>query len=143
MAASKKLIILIVILVLGTVGLFFYYSQQADSKRFFGSWKASWKTSPASFAGIDAFTDFEMDGEFIFTKDSVTIIANGFPGCVFGVDTLSHTQAWKLSVAADTLDLISEGGMVGISYKINGLSDQFVELQLLEDIFISLEKVEE
>ena len=142
MMETLRKFIFVTVVMTGVVAIYFIFFHSSPRKTFLGEWSAKWKTSPESFAGIDSFTSFEMDGTFIFSKDSVTVIAMGFPGCVFGVDTLSHTQEWSLSSGRDTLNLISEGGLIGISYKVNGLSDQYVELQLLEDIFISLEKIE-
>lgn len=133
----------IIAAVLVVIALFFAYSfyfQYGEKRIYIGTWTAKWKTPPESFQGMDVFTSFEMDGSFVFTKDSVTVTAAGFPGCVFGVDTISHTQGWSLS--NDTLNLISEQGLLGISYKVNGLSEEVIELQLLEDIFISLEKAD-
>ena len=136
----NRLSIFIALLVL-LVAVFIVRYFISDRHSISGTWDATWRTSPSSYAGIDAFTSFEMDGQFIFTEDSVTIVAMGFPGNVFGVDTIAHTQGWSLSEHKDTLHLITAQGVNGISYQINGRSQGVMELQLLEDIFISLEKV--
>ncbi len=103
-----------------------------------GTWNAKWKTLPSSFGGISEITSFEMNGNFIFKDDSLTVIANGYPGCVFGVDTIQHTQLWDLT--NDSLHLISENNIRGISYKIESMDDRTVELKLMEDIFLTLSR---
>jgi hypothetical protein len=103
-----------------------------------GNWSAVWETLPESFQNVDNIESFEMTGNFIFSGDSITIIANGFPGCVFGVDTIQHTQGCKIS--NDTLYLINENNVQGISYIIKSKTQSTLELQLMEDIFIHLKK---
>ena len=103
-----------------------------------GVWDAVWETSPESFgkaAGIESFT---MNGKFIFLGDSITIIAYGYKGCIFGVDTIEHSQKWKEQ--NDTLHLINETNLKGISYFIKSKDENSIELQLMKDIFIHLKK---
>jgi len=100
-----------------------------------GTWKAEWETPPESYPGIEDM-EFYMNGAFVFTPDSLTVTANGYPGCIFNVDTLSHTQSWF--VANDTLFLVNNPKSPGITYKIVDKKEDRVKLQLLEDIFVTL-----
>lgn len=102
-----------------------------------GDWSANWETPAESYPGIENMS-FTMDGNFIFTSDSLTVKANGFDGCIFNSDTLSHTQSWYVS--NDTLFLLNEPDMPGMTYLIKSKSKNKVELQLMEDIFVTLTK---
>jgi|TARA_B110000503_G_scaffold143711_1_gene247439 hypothetical protein len=104
-----------------------------------GEWRAVWEIRPASFENIENITSFKMDGRFLFKEDSVIIMAYGYEGCIFGVDTIQHAQSWKIS--GDTLYLLNEANLQGISYLITSKTDQSIELQLMDDIFIHLNKV--
>ena len=103
-----------------------------------GNWNARWETTPEAFEGLSGDLAFEMSGSFEFTQDSLTIIAQGFSGCVFGEDTLSHTQGWELS--GDTLHLITDQNIRGISYQITKKESDRLKLQLMSDIFVYLSK---
>jgi hypothetical protein len=80
-----------------------------------------------------------MDGIFEFSEaQKVTVIAFGFPGCIFSTDTLMHTLEWIKQ--GDTLSLVETGEKYGINYKILQLSDDNMRLQLMDDILITLTK---
>lgn len=102
-----------------------------------GEWKAEWETPPESpsYAGITDM-EFYMDGKFIFTNDSLTVQNNGYPGCIFAIDTLKHTQLW--SISNDTLLTFNKPKTSVLTYNIKSVSDDRIELQLLEDIFVTL-----
>ncbi len=104
-----------------------------------GEWKAEWETPPESpsYAGIEDM-EFYMDGKFVFTDDSLTVQNNGYPGCIFAVDTLQHTQSWKIS--NDTLFSYNDPESPGMTYKVTSITENRIELQLMEDIFITLSK---
>ncbi len=102
-----------------------------------GSWKAEWETPPESYPEI-VDMEFYMDGNFVFTKDSLTVIANGYPGCIFGVDTLSHTQSWYVS--GDTLFLANDPESPGLTYRVTYREQGQIKLQFLDDIFVTLTK---
>lgn len=104
-------------------------------KEWQGDWKAEWETLPESYPGIEDM-EFYMDGQFIFDGDSLTVKANGFPGCIFNIDTLSHTQSWYVS--SDTLFLMNDPSMPGMTYKVTSKTEDRIKLQLMEDIFVSL-----
>ena len=108
-----------------------------SSSEWEGTWNAEWETPPESYPGIENMT-FTMNGNFIFADDSLTVKANGFDGCIFNSDTLSHTQSWY--VENDTLFLLNEPGQPGMTYLIKAKTEGRVELQLMEDIFVTLTK---
>lgn len=103
-----------------------------------GEWRATWKTDPASFEGIEGITDYTMPGKFIFKGDSVNIKAFGFEGCVFSKDTLDHVLVWKVS--GDSLILINDEDTPGMVYSIRESGEKKISLQLMDDIFLTLEK---
>lgn len=102
-----------------------------------GKWVAEWETPPESYPEIEDM-EFYMDGSFVFTADSLTVTANGYPACIFNVDTLSHTQSWYVS--NDTLFLMNDPESPGMTYRISTISDNRITLQLMEDIFVTLTK---
>ena len=120
------------------LGLFLASCSDGEQTNLNGKWVAKWTTLPSSFEGVAEITSFEMDGAFVFDGDSLTVVAYGYPGCVFGVDTIAHTQVWQM--ANDSLHLISEQNIRGISYRVKSVSDNQIELQLMEDIFLSLNR---
>lgn len=103
-----------------------------------GTWQAQWVTDPASFPGVSDIKSFSMNGEITFYADSAEINAYGFPGCIFSSDTLRHSLKWVVS--SDTLSFLNEDDVYGMSYKIKEIKESEVELQLMEDIFLSLKK---
>ncbi len=103
-----------------------------------GNWAARWEMSPQAYPDMKKF-EFYMNGVFGFTKDSLTIRGNGFPNCVFGIDTLSYTQSWY--VVNDTLFLTNKNSEIpGISYQIVKKEKKHIKLQLVDDIFVTLTK---
>ncbi|SNS48277.1 hypothetical protein SAMN05421640_0334 [Ekhidna lutea] len=102
-----------------------------------GEWLAEWETPPESYPGIEDM-EFYMNGSFRFTADSLTVTANGYPDCIFNVDTLSHTQSWYVS--SDSLFLVNEPGSPGMTYRVASKSEDRIKLQLMDDIFVTLTK---
>lgn len=111
---------------------------EKESDLWSGSWQAKWSTDPASFGEIEGITDYTMDGAFIFDSKKLNIKAYGFDGCVFSTDTLDHNLMW--SVKGDSLILINDDATPGMIYKINAATENKVELQLLDDIMLTLTK---
>lgn len=108
---------------------------------FNGTWQAKWSTDAEDFKSLgDKFT-LTMDGYFVFEADSVSIIAQGFPGCIFGEDTLVNTQSWEYTT--DSLHLILPGGNRGLSYVISDKSKDKFKLTLMDDIEIELVKMKQ
>ena len=103
-----------------------------------GAWKATWETDPASFEGIDGITDFTMTGQFTFDNDELNIKAFGFEGCVFSQDTLDHSLSWKVS--NDSLITKNDEETPGMVFLIKDKTEDRIRLQLMEDIFLTLEK---
>lgn len=117
-------------------------SEKEDAKKerpseFVGVWSAKWETPAESYPDLTD-TEFYMNGEFTFTGDSLTIENNGFPGCIFNVDTIAHTQSWYVS--NDTLFLYNDPEVLGMSYQIKAKTEGKIELQLMDDIFVTLSK---
>lgn len=102
-----------------------------------GSWNAKWETLPASYPGVEGMS-FTMNGSFIFSDDSLTVRADGYEGCIFSPDTIKHTQTWY--VKNDTLFLQNDPEFQGMTYRIKGKTENQIELQLLDDIFVTLTK---
>ncbi len=125
--AMKKLLPVIV--------LIFAMASCSSNKEEYG---AIWETDPASFAGVTDVSDYTMDGKFIFDGDEVTIQAYGFEGCVFSKDTLNHTLKWKIS--NDSLITFNDEETPGMVYTIMDTTDNIIHLQLMDDIFVTLER---
>lgn len=102
-----------------------------------GNWKAVWETPQEAYPGVEDM-EFFMDGNFNFVGDSLTVTNHGYPGCIFAADTLKHTQSWKIS--GDTLICYNDPATPGMTYKIKRLTEDKIELQLMEDIFVTLTK---
>ena len=103
-----------------------------------GEWIATWETDPASFEGIEGISDYSMPGMVIFGPEMVNIKAYGFEGCVFSKDTLDHSLRWRVS--NDSLILINDEDTPGMVYQIKEKTTDLIRLQLMEDIFLTLEK---
>ena len=50
-----------------------------------GKWNALWIADPESFPQIEELTQFNMNGQFLFEDEKLTVVAEGFPGCIFGL----------------------------------------------------------
>lgn len=135
--ANKTMTRIVVILV---ITLFFYSCSSSHfegESNFIGNWEANWKTLPESFPGMED-VEFTMSGKVDFTENQVSITAYGYEGCIFSEDTLTHTLNWRLS--SDTLHLINDDDVYGMSYKVLSSSSEMIELRLMEDIFLTLKK---
>ncbi|MEQ9466960.1 MAG: hypothetical protein RLN88_06075 [Ekhidna sp.] len=131
---KKLLFIPLIVFACSTSG-----EEKADNRpsEWPGSWKAEWETPPESYPEVSDM-EFYMNGSFVFTEDSLTVTANGYPECIFNVDTLSHTQSWYVS--NDTLFLVNEPNTPGMTYRVASKSPERIRLQLMEDIFVTLTK---
>jgi len=135
MSKIRNSILLAVLFSLSITGC---QSEKENQYDLEGSWEAVWSTDPAAFEGVSSDMEFVMYGEFQFKNENLTVVANGYPGCIFGEDTLSHTQKWEIS--GDTLYLISDDNVRGISYQINEMTDKYISLNLVQDIEVSLSR---
>jgi len=100
-------------------------------------WVAEWRTLPESFPGVEN-VDFTMNGKISFSSDSVTIMAYGYEGCIFSEDTLSHTLRWVMK--GDSLQLINEDDIQGMTYIVKSMTDEKIDMVMMEDIFLTLSK---
>jgi len=124
-------------LLLSLFVLFTFCNDKNSEKSLFqGKWKANWSTSKEAFPEVGNDVALNMEGWVEFDEDEVTITAYGFPGCIFSADTLTHSQKWVLR--SDTLELLNEGDMRGISYLLKEKTDSRVQLVLMGDIFLDL-----
>lgn len=133
---------LLLLLFLLSVGLLFTRcSQNNAGEDLIGKWEANWKTSKNAFPNVKNNVSFTMNGlmEFEPNDQSVTITAYGYPGCIFSSDTLRHSQKWK--VKSDTLELLNDGDIHGITYLIKKKSQDKIELVLMGDIMIELSRL--
>ena len=101
-----------------------------------GKWDAKWSTDPAGYGDLAKNMSFEMDGNFTFNGDEITISTFGYDGCIFGSDTLDHTQSW--AIKGDTLELQNAPDEPGIQYKVKEQTPDQIKLQLVDDIFVTL-----
>lgn len=108
-----------------------------------GSWSARWETPPEAYPGIEDM-EFTMTGIFEFTSDSLTVQANGFDNCIFGTDTLTHTQSWYIVKNVQNEDslLISfnDSEQAGLAYQVKSKTENKIMLQVVNDINITLSK---
>lgn len=133
---TKNLIIILAIVFSACSGGSEKSSDQPEG--WVGEWQATWTTDPASFEGVEGLTDFTMPGVVTFDPEQVNIKAYGFEGCVFSKDTLDHSLKWK--VQNDSLILINDEDTPGMIYQIKEQTAERIHLQLMEDIFLTLEK---
>ena len=130
------------------IGLFFWVILVSSCSRektkeeiLVGSWKAYWETDPNSYPELKTEKKFTMDGFLEFTKDGqLSISAYGYPECIFSVDTIQHQLNWKIK--NDTIHFISGNDPYGIPYKINEIENELVRLQLMDDITLTLFKLD-
>lgn len=128
----------IIVLLLGAVACTSPSSETPSRPaEWLGTWKAEWETPPESYPGI-VDMEFYMDGQFVFSEDSLIVSNNGYPGCIFAIDTLKHSQIWE--VRNDTLFTLNEPDSPGMSYKVLTYSENQIQLRLLDDIFVTLSK---
>ena len=109
-----------------------------EKKSWTGEWDAKWTTNPAAYGNLGADMKFEMNGKFNFECKEMTLSAFGYENCIFGVDTLEHTQLWRVS--GDTLMLENEDGDPGMHYRILSTSENEIRLLLVDDIYVTLTK---
>ena len=134
-----KRIIHIVYLLILVLALSYCGSTPEKDQILVGEWTAEWKTSPESFPEVDGIENFSMNGRFNFSGDGkVTISAVGVPGCIFSSDTHQHSLNWLIQ--NDTLSLKSDDDPYGIPYNITLLNEKTVELKLMEDITLTLNR---
>ena len=114
-------------------------AKKTREQEIIGEWKAHWETSLEE--GMPALSEdnLKMNGLIIFRPDGkVDISAFGYEGCIFSDDTLTNTLHWKLD---DTvLRFIDSGGDQGLPYTIMKFTNEELQLTLLEDINLTLQR---
>jgi hypothetical protein len=123
-------------------GIYFFSCERRNENKenlLVGSWEAVWETDSAGFPEQVNRNDCRMRGKVAFSSDGLAEIrAYGFEGCVFMTDTMTNSLQWKVN--GDTLHLLSEGDSYGLPYRINYVTNDQMQLQLLEDIKLTLQK---
>ncbi len=80
-----------------------------------------------------------MNGVWEFNNgEEMSITTYGFKGCIFGEDTLKHSQNWKIS--NDTIYLLNDEEIASLTCKILSQDDSNIKLQLYSDIYVNLTK---
>ncbi len=104
-----------------------------------GDWDALWITELDDSLIEISENGLRMNGKITFMPDGkAEISAYGFKGCIFSDDTLTSIISWKLD--ENTLRFIDKGDDQGLPYNIKKMSDEELELTLLEDIQLILTK---
>lgn len=113
-------------------------SKKTETESIVGEWSAEWSTNPEAFQELDG-KNLSMNGKLVFNQDGyVEISAFGFPGCVFSSDTILNKLDWH--VENDTINLINKTDLFSLSYKINKLNDSLIELEMMQDIYLTLRR---
>jgi hypothetical protein len=111
-------------------------THKKPSQRLLGEWSATWSMQPEAFPDVHDQT-FVMNGKVDFLEEgSVKILAFGYPGCIFSSDTLLNQLQWRLQ--NDTINLINDADQFNLSYRIMEMSETLVQLELMEDIHLTL-----
>ncbi|MGB3464411.1 MAG: hypothetical protein WBA74_04040 [Cyclobacteriaceae bacterium] len=118
-------------------GVFIACSNEKPS--LMGEWQATWVADPSAYPDSLDADKYRMKGVWTFNEDqTMSILAYGCKDCIFGEDTLSHSQRWE--IRNDSIFLISDRNIEGLVCKIIEQKEDFVKLQLLRDMFVNLEK---
>lgn len=127
------------------VSALFFLISGCDSKsnkelEILGEWRAYWETSFDESMPELTSDCMKMNGIMNFMPDGkVEISAFGYEGCIFSDDTLKNILHWKLEDT--TLRFIDTGDDHGLPYSINKFTSNEVQLTLLEDIILTLNKI--
>ena len=109
-----------------------------ERQHLLGTWNVQWVTKPDPNQPIPPGINYTMNGKMVFEAELLTTSAYGYKGCIFGTDTLNHSLRWVLQ--GDTLKLYNDGDNFGLPYKIKEVSNNRIQLQLLDDVFLFLSK---
>lgn len=104
-----------------------------------GEWNATWIADPSGYPDSLDADKYRMKGVWTFNEDqTMSILAYGCKECIFGEDTLQNSQKWEIK--GDTIVLINDQNIEGLLCKIVEQEQDFIRLQLLSDMFVTLEK---
>lgn len=113
--------------------------KNSKEQEIIGEWKASWETKADETIPTQYGENLKMDGRIKFMENgTVEIVAYGYEGCIFSDDTLTNTLNWKLD--DKVLRFIDNGDDTGLPYSILKFSSQELQLSLLEDIHLTLQR---
>ncbi|MFC2125396.1 hypothetical protein ACFLU5_11355 [Bacteroidota bacterium] len=110
-----------------------------DTTGLNGEWKAEWSMKPSDLTTDILPENLSMTGIFRFFEDNTAqVTANGYTGCLFCSDTLTNKLTWELMDS--TLIMKNLDYDFTLEYTIQNRLDKSLELVLMEDITIRLNK---
>jgi len=114
-------------------------AKKTKEQEIVGEWNAHWETKIDANMPELPEDNLKMNGIITFRPDGkVEISAYGYQGCIFSDDTLKNTLNWKLE---DTLlRFIDSGDDHGLPYTITKFTSNELQLTLLEDISLTLQR---
>ena len=125
-----------IFIILFCLGIF---SCGEERHELIGEWHATWKADPSGYPDSLDADKYRMKGIWTFNSDqTMSILAYGCEDCIFGSDTLYHSQRWEIK--NDTVFLINEQNIEGLICKIVSEEENHIRLQLLSDMYVDLEK---
>jgi hypothetical protein len=114
-------------------------SNKSKQQEIVGEWKAYWKTAPDDQLSEINEENLKMNGVINFMEDGkVEISAFGYEGCIFSSDTLKNILSWKMDDSV--LRFMDSGDEQGLPYTINKFTSNEVQLTLLQDISLTLQR---
>jgi hypothetical protein len=132
---SKVILFFVVVL----VTIYGCNSNKSKQQEIVGEWKAYWKTSPDDQLSEINEENLKMNGVINFMEDGkVEISAFGYEGCIFSSDTLKNILSWKMDDSV--LRFMDSGDEQGLPYTINKFTSNEVQLTLLQDITLTLQR---
>ena len=114
-------------------------TNKTKEETIIGEWKAHWETKvDETISGING-ESLKMNGIINFMEDGkVEICAFGYEGCIFSDDTLKNVLNWKIDDSE--LRFIDSGADHGLPYTISKFTSNELQLTLLEDITLTLDR---
>ncbi len=124
----------VLILLIGGCG-----AEKTQEQEIIGEWSAHWETKFDENMPSITEANLKMNGVINFRPDGkVDIWAYGYQGCIFSDDTMRNTLNWKIDNSV--LRFIDSGDDHGLPYTITKFGSNELELTLLEDISLTLQR---
>ena len=114
-------------------------TEKSREQEIVGEWSAHWETKFDESMPTLSEENLTMNGVINFKPDGkVDISAYGYEGCIFSDDTIKNTLNWKIDDSV--FRFIDSGDDHGLPYTITKFSNKELELTLLEDISLTLQR---